>query len=69
MNRRPALLLATLLAMATSALAQPPRGGGDDKDSTIASLQAEIRRLQTQQMHQGNSIRKDIDDWYGTQKW
>lgn len=64
MNRRPALLLATLLAMATSALAQPPRGGGDDnKDSAIASLQAEIRRLQTQQMHQGNSIRKDIDDW------
>lgn len=63
MNRRPALLLATLLAMATSALAQPPRGGGDDKDTTIASLQAEIRRLQTQQMHQGHSVRKDIDDW------
>ncbi len=58
------LLVATLLVAAAPALAQPRAGGGsDDKDATIASLQAEIRRLQTQQMHQGQQIRKDIDDW------
>lgn len=65
MTRRIAsLLFATLLVAATPALAQPRGGGGsEDKDATIASLQAEIRRLQTQQMHQGQQIRKDIDDW------
>ena len=58
------LYLATLLVAATPGFSQPRTGGGsDDKDATIASLQAEIRRLQTQQMHQGQQIRKDIDDW------
>jgi dipeptidyl aminopeptidase/acylaminoacyl peptidase len=56
------LLVAAFLSASTQALAQPaPRG--DDKDATIASLQAEIRRLQTQQMHQGQQVRKDVDDW------
>jgi dipeptidyl aminopeptidase/acylaminoacyl peptidase len=65
MTRRLAsLIVATRLAGATPAFSQPRGGGGsDDKDATIASLQAEIRRLQTQQMHQGQQIRKDIDDW------
>ena len=64
MTRRLAsLVVATLLVAATPAFSQPRGGGSDDKDATIASLQAEIRRLQTQQMHQGQQIRKDIDDW------
>ena len=64
MTRRTAFLsFTTLLATAIPVLAQP-RGGGDEaRDATIASLQAEIRRLQTQQMHQGQQVRKDIDDW------
>ena len=65
MTRRTAcLLVATLLAAASPAFSQPRAGAsGDDKDVTIANLQAEIRRLQTQGMHQSNQIRKDIDDW------
>ncbi|MEO8359458.1 MAG: prolyl oligopeptidase family serine peptidase [Vicinamibacteria bacterium] len=65
MIKRPFVLVATLLlAIASSVTAQPRGGGGDDsKDATIASLQAEIQRLQTQEMHQGQQIRKDIDDW------
>ena len=63
MSRRAAFLfLATLLAPASAVFAQP-QSGGDDKDVTIANLQAEIRRLQSQQMHQGQQVRKDIDDW------
>lgn len=62
MTRRPAFLfVATLLAVAAPAFSQPR--GGEDKDATIAGLQAEIRRLQTQSMHQSQQIRKDIDDW------
>ena len=62
MTRRPAsLLLVTLLAVAPRAFSQPRPM--DDKDVTMASLLAEIRRLQTQQMHQGHQVRKDIDDW------
>jgi dipeptidyl aminopeptidase/acylaminoacyl peptidase len=61
MIRRFALLLPTLLVMATAGFAQPR--SEDDKDATIASLQAQIRRLQSQQMHQGHQVRKDIDDW------
>jgi dipeptidyl aminopeptidase/acylaminoacyl peptidase len=63
MNRSTSFfLVAAVLAASTSVRAQPaPRG--DDKDVTIANLQAEIRRLQTQQMHQGLQIRKDVDDW------
>ncbi len=59
------LLLAAALA-ATSSMAQPRPGADDkekEKDATIASLQAELRRLQTQQGHQGQQVRKDIDDW------
>jgi dipeptidyl aminopeptidase/acylaminoacyl peptidase len=59
--RTTALIFATLLSVATTAFAQAP--SGDNRDATIASLQAEIRRLQAQQMHQGHMIRKDIDDW------
>ena len=65
MTRRPAFLfVATLLAVAAPAFSQPR--GGEDKDATIAGLQAEIRRLQTQSMHQSQQIRKDIDDgmWF-----
>ena len=63
MSRRTAsLLVAAFLAAAAPAFSQP-RGGGDDKDATIASLQAEIRRLQTEAMHQTHQVRKDIDDW------
>jgi dipeptidyl aminopeptidase/acylaminoacyl peptidase len=53
------------MAVAAPAFAQP-RDGGDDRDATISKLQAEIRRLQTQQMHQGQQVRKDIDDlmWF-----
>lgn len=61
MIRRIALSLSALLLLAPPLLAQPQ--GGEDKDATIASLQAQIRRLQTQQGHQGQQIRKDIDDW------
>ncbi len=62
MTRRPAsLLLVTLLAVAPKVFSQPRAEG--DKDVTMASLQAEVRRLQTQQMHQGQQVRKDIDDW------
>ena len=62
MTRRPAfLLVATLIAASTPAF--PQTRATDDRDATIASLQAEIRRLQTQQMHQGHQVRKDIDDW------
>ena len=35
----------------------------DDKDATIASLKAQIERLQTQQRHQNQEVQKDIDDW------
>ena len=64
MTRRCAsLFLAALLALATPALAQPGSPAEDNKDATLSSLQAEIRRLQTQQMHQGQQVRKDIDDW------
>jgi len=55
------LVLAALLAAAAPVFSQPRPG--DDKDATIASLQAEVKRLQTQQMHQGQQVRKDIDDW------
>jgi dipeptidyl aminopeptidase/acylaminoacyl peptidase len=55
------LVLAAVVAAASPALAQPRVA--EDKDATIATLQAEIRMLQTQQMHQGDQIRKDIDDW------
>lgn len=58
--RSTALIFATVLLVAPPTFAQ---SSGDSRDATIASLQAEIRRLQTQQMHQGYSIRKDIDDW------
>lgn len=61
MIRRIAFGLSALLLLAPPLLAQPQ--GGEDKDATIASLQAQIRRLQTQQGHQGQQIRKDIDDW------
>ncbi len=61
MIRRSPLLLAMVLALASSGFAQPP--GDDDKDATIASLQAQILKLQSQQRHQGQQIRKDIDDW------
>ena len=72
MNWRPAPYLFAAVLLATSAMGQPSSSvdGRDkdkdkdkDKDATIASLQAEIRRLQTQQMHQGGQVRKDIDDW------
>ena len=61
MTRRSALVLALFLAAAAPALAQPREG--DDKDATIASLQAQIKRLRNQEMHEGSQIRKDIDDW------
>lgn len=57
------MFVAVLLAAAAPAFSQPPGGGDDDKDATIAQLKGEIRRLQTQQMHQGQQVRKDIDDW------
>jgi dipeptidyl aminopeptidase/acylaminoacyl peptidase len=62
MTRRSALPFVALVLAASLSFAQPPRGG-DDRDATIASLQAEVRRLQTQAMHQSQQIRKDIDDW------
>lgn len=63
MNHRSVrVILAALLAVAAPVFSQPP-GGDDGKDATIVSLQAEIRRLQTQQGQQGQQIRKDIDDW------
>jgi dipeptidyl aminopeptidase/acylaminoacyl peptidase len=55
------LSFSVLLGTAVQALAQPR--ATDERDATIASLQAEIRRLQTQQMHQGHQVRKDVDDW------
>ena len=63
MTKRFAAFAAALLASVSSVSAQPRAGGDDSKDATIASLQAEIRRLQTQDMHQAQQIRKDIDDW------
>lgn len=62
MIRRPTVILLAAVFLAAPVFAQP-RGGDDDKDATIASLRAEIRSLQTQGMHQGHQIRKDIDDW------
>ena len=61
MIRRLALPFFALLLSASLSFAQPPQAS-DNRDATIASLQAEVRRLQTQQMHQGHQIRKDIDD-------
>jgi hypothetical protein len=62
-RRNTSLFLVALLALAASARAQPGPPGGDHKAATLASLQAEIRWLQTRQMHQGQQARKDIDDW------
>ena len=62
MIRSPAFLLVTaLFVTATPAFSQPR--GGDDRDVTLASVRAEIRRLRTQQMHQGLQVLKEIDDW------
>ena len=66
MNWRHVPILLAAAFGAAPAWAQPRSGPGPDdkdKDATIASLQAEIRRMQTQQGHQGQQIRKDIDDW------
>ncbi len=62
-RRNTSLFLVALLALATPGLAQPGPPGEDHKDATLASLQAGIRWLQTRQMHQGQQVRKDIDDW------
>lgn len=60
MIRRLGLLLALTPFLCSLASAQTRN---DDRDATIASLKAQIDRLQSQQRHQNQEVQKDIDDW------
>jgi len=60
MIRRLGLLLALTPFLCSHASAQTRN---DDRDATIASLKAQIDRLQSQQRHQNQEVQKDIDDW------